>query len=59
MNVSEKQEEVREMRNWVQHNFNSMHIYCRLVRVMPKGTARTVAMWWENRSLYRFMYQDT
>jgi hypothetical protein len=57
MNLDKREKEVRGMRNWLQHNFNSMHIYCRLVRVMPKATARSVASWWEKRSLYRLMYQ--
>jgi hypothetical protein len=42
--------------SWLQHHLNSVHVYCRLVRVMPKGLAKRVVLSWEKTAIYRFMY---
>jgi hypothetical protein len=47
-----------EMRNWLHHNLNSLHIYCRLVRVMPRWLARKTALQWEKTAIYALMYAD-
>jgi hypothetical protein len=44
------------MRNWLHHNLNSLHIYCRLVRVMPGWLARKIVMHWEKTPIYGLMY---
>ena len=45
-----------EMRNWLQHNLNSLHIYCRLVRIMPRWLARKVRLYWEKTAIYELIY---
>jgi hypothetical protein len=35
------------MKSWMQHNFNPMHVYCRLVRIVGKKLAKTLAMQYE------------
>ncbi|UCG12840.1 MAG: hypothetical protein JSU72_20630, partial [Deltaproteobacteria bacterium] len=47
---------VKVIQSWLQHHFNSVHVYCRLVRVMPKGLAKTVVLSWERTAIYRLMY---
>ncbi|MDY6837587.1 MAG: hypothetical protein SWH78_06410 [Thermodesulfobacteriota bacterium] len=45
-----------EIRNWLHHNLNSLHVYCRLSRIMPGGMAREIVLIWENTAIYSFMY---
>ena len=45
-----------EMQNWLQHNFNSLHIYCRLVRIMPRSLARKIVLYWEKTAIYGLIY---
>ena len=47
---------VKVVQSWLQHHLNSVHVYCRLVRVMSKGQAKRVVLYWENTTIYRFMY---
>ena len=47
---------VGEMRNWLHHNLNSLHIYCRLVRIMPRCVARRIVLHWEKTAIYWLMY---
>ena len=47
---------VKPIQSWLQHHLNSVHVYCRLVRVMPKGLAKTVVLSWEKTAIYRLMY---
>ena len=49
---------VRTVQSWLQHHLNSVHIYCRLVRVMPRGVAKTVASCWERTAIYRLIYDS-
>jgi hypothetical protein len=35
------------MKNWLQHNLNSMHIYCRLCKFLPKAKAMYISQKWE------------
>jgi hypothetical protein len=44
------------MRAWLQHYFNSWHVYCRLRLVMRPRLARAVATFWEHTNLYQFLY---
>jgi len=48
-----------DMRNWLHHNLNSLHIYCRLVRVMPGWLARRIVLHWERTAIYGLMYART
>jgi hypothetical protein len=50
---------VCEMRNWLHHHLNSLHIYCRLVRIMPRWLARKIVLHWENTAIYGLMYSST
>ena len=43
------------MRNWIQHNCNSLHVYCRLRPVFGKRTARMLGQFWE-RMFHRSIY---
>jgi len=47
---------VGEMRSWVQHHFNSVHIYCRLVRIIPRSPAKKIVLCWEKTAIYSLMY---
>lgn len=44
------------MQDWLHHNLNSLHVYCRLVRVMPKSLAMAIALHWEKTVIYGFIY---
>jgi hypothetical protein len=50
---------VGEMRDWLHYTLNSLHIYCRLVRVMPGWLARKIVMQWEKTAIYGLMYART
>ena len=50
---------VREVRNWLHHHLNSLHVYCRLVRIMPSWLARKIVLYWENTAIYVLMYSST
>jgi len=50
---------VWSMRNWLHHNLNSLHIYCRLVRVMPGSLAMAIVLHWEKTAVYGLMYART
>ena len=62
MNPKKTRKEVRrtnkngEMRDWLQHNLNSLHIYCRLVRIMPRSLARKIVLYWEKTAIYGLIY---
>ena len=45
-----------ETQSWIQHHFNSVHVYCRLVRIMPRSLAKNIALWWEETAIYHAMY---
>ena len=65
MNPKKTRKEVRKMRragemqNWLQHNLNSLHIYCRLVRIMPRWLARKFVLCWEKTAIYELIYART
>jgi hypothetical protein len=44
------------MRNWLHHNLNSLHVYCRLVNIMPRWLAREIVLHWEKTAIYGHMY---
>ena len=44
------------MRNWLHHNLNSLHIYCRLVRFMPRWFATKIVLHWEKTAIYSVIY---
>lgn len=44
------------MKNFLHHNLNALHVYCRLVRVMPKRQAWGITSFWEKTRLYTLMY---
>ena len=44
------------MRNWLQHNLNCLHVYCRLVRIMPRWLARKIVLYWEKTAIYGLIY---
>lgn len=46
-------------RDWLHHHLNSLHVYCRLVRFMPKNKARKMVGQWEASTIYRLMYAAT
>jgi hypothetical protein len=48
-----------EIRNWLHHNLNGLHVYCRLVRVMPGWMARAIVLHWEKTAVYGLMYART
>ena len=50
---------IGEMRSWVQHHFNSVHIYCRLVRIMPISLAKKLVLCWEKTAIYGLIYSST
>ena len=50
---------VKVVQSWLQHNLNSVHVYCRLMRVMPRGVAKKTALCWEKTAIYRLMYGST
>jgi hypothetical protein len=56
--VPTKREE-GHIRNWLHHNLNSLHVYCRLVRVMPRRMAREIVLHWEKTAIYGLMYART
>ena len=47
---------VKVLQSWLQHHLNSFHVYCKLVRVMPRGVAKKTALCWERTAVYRLMY---
>jgi hypothetical protein len=47
------------MRNWLHHNLNSLHIYCKLVRIMPGWLARKIVLSWEKTAVYTLLYART
>ena len=47
---------IGEIWSWVQHHFNSVHIYCRLVRVMPRSLGKKLVLCWEQTAIYGLMY---
>jgi len=47
------------MKNWLHHNLNSLHIYCRLVKIMPRRVAREIVLHWEKTTIYGLMYART
>ncbi len=47
---------IKELRNVLHHHLNSLHVYCRLVRFMPREMATKVSVYWENTAVYRLMY---
>jgi len=47
---------VAEMRPWLHHHFNSLHVYCKLVRIVPPSLARRMVLYWEGTSIYGVMY---
>ena len=49
---------MKEAHNWLQHHFNSLHIYCRLVKVMPERLAKKIALYWETTAIYRYIYSS-
>jgi hypothetical protein len=44
------------MKNFLHHNFNALHLYCRLVKVMPKKYAWLIMVTWEKTKIYARMY---
>ena len=50
---------VGDMRNCLHHNLNSLHIYCRLVKIMPKWLARKIVLYWERTAIYGLIYSST
>jgi hypothetical protein len=65
MNPKKTAKEVRttretgNMRNWLHHHLNSLHVYCKLVRIMPRWQARKIVLHWENTAIYGLMYSST
>jgi hypothetical protein len=65
MNPKKRKKEVKEMkgvgeiRNGLHHHLNSLHVYCRLVRIMPRWMARKIVLYWENSAIYGQMYART
>jgi hypothetical protein len=62
MNPKETRKEMKgmpEVRNWLHHHLNSLHIYCRLVRVMPGWLARKIVLYWESTAIYGVLYTST
>ncbi len=47
---------VRGIRGCLQHHLNGPHVYCRLVRVLPRRLARKVALHWERTAIYGLLY---
>ena len=45
-----------EMRNWLQHHLNSLHICCRLLRIVPRWLARKIIVYWEKTAIYELIY---
>ena len=43
-------------RSALQHQFNALHLYCRLCPVLGRSLARLVATCWERTWLYRALY---
>ncbi|MDY6987907.1 MAG: hypothetical protein SWQ30_07595 [Thermodesulfobacteriota bacterium] len=44
------------MKNFLHHNLNALHVYCRLARVLPKKQAWGITSFWEKTRLYTLMY---
>jgi len=44
------------VRDVLNHYLNGLHVYCRLVRIMPKKYARSIISFWEKTRLYARMY---
>jgi hypothetical protein len=44
------------MRDFSHHNLNALHIYCRLVKILPKRQAWGIISFWERTRLYALMY---
>jgi hypothetical protein len=40
----------------IHHYLNGLHLYCRLVKVVPKKYARVIILFWERTKLYARMY---
>ena len=45
-------------RSALQHQFNALHLYCRLCPVLGRGLARLLATRWERSRLYRGLYSQ-
>ena len=44
------------VRDFLHHHLNALHIYCRLMRILPKKYARGIMSFWEKTRLYARMY---
>lgn len=44
------------MKTWLQHNFNALHVYCRLRSIMPAVVAKRAASYWSETRAYSLMY---
>jgi len=47
---------MKPIRSFLQHELNSMHLFCKLRRLMGKRPAMAIAKAWESCLLYRFIY---
>ena len=45
-------------RSALQHQFNALHLYCRLCPVLGRSLARLVATCWERSRFYRALYSQ-
>lgn len=48
---------MKDVRDGLHHHLNSLHVYCRLVRIMPERLARKVASRWEKSTIYILLYR--
>jgi len=47
---------MKKIRSALQHEANSLHLYCRLRPLLGKRTAKVFAETWEQCFLYRILY---
>ena len=57
--VERKPRRVKPIQSWLQHHLNSVHVYCRLVRIMPRMLARKIVVYWEKTAIYELIYAST
>lgn len=43
-------------KNFLHHHLNALHVYCRLVKILPKKYARGIIALWEKTKLYARIY---